>query len=77
MLRLGFSESRQNSNLVRCVLRPPYSNAMFCCARQRLDYFESTFSEKFAFSGRERVNINNININATVIYKKKRVAVTC
>jgi len=41
--------------LVRCVLRPPYSNTMSCCARQRLEYFESTFSENFAFSRTEKV----------------------
>jgi len=28
MLKLSFSESRSNSKLVMCVLRPPYSNAM-------------------------------------------------
>jgi len=39
--------------LVKCVLRPRFSNAMSRCARQRLEYFESSFSEKFAFSGTE------------------------
>jgi len=42
----------------RCVLRPPYSNAMSCCEKQRLEYFEFTFSEKIAFSWTERVNEN-------------------
>jgi len=28
MLKVGFSKTRANSELVRCVLRPPYSSAM-------------------------------------------------
>jgi len=38
---------------------PPYSNATSRCARQRLEYFESTFSENFAFSKTERVKNGN------------------
>jgi len=41
---------------VRCVLKPPYSNA----ARQRLEYFESILSKKIAFSGSERVYLKGI-----------------
>jgi len=55
MLKLGFSETRSNSKLDRYVSRPPYSNAMSRFARQRLEYFETTFSERFAFSGSGRV----------------------
>jgi len=55
MLKLGFSETRSNSKLVRCVLGLPYSNTMSHCARQRLEYFETTFSEKIAFSRSERI----------------------
>jgi len=59
-----FSEGRLNSKLVSCVLRPPYSNT---CARQHLGYFESTFSEKFAFCGTERVKYITKDVETTDI----------
>jgi len=47
--RINFEEGADLD--ARGVLRPSYSNA-----RKRLEYFESTFPEKFAFSRTERVN---------------------
>jgi len=54
---LGFSKTRSNSKLVRCVLRPPYSNTISRCARQRLEYFETAFSEKICFLSEWKDNI--------------------
>jgi len=60
MLRFAFSESSVLSNA-------PYCTAMSRCAKQRLEYFESTFSEIFAFSGSERVKSKSQLDNLTIL----------